>query len=304
MAYEGFRLPDRDLLRVMQAIAQAGGILGVHAENGLLADFLTQQLVDAGQTALENYPAARCPACEIEAIHRVLAYARLTRTRVHIHHVSTAEGAAMIGAAREEGLPVSGETCPQYLVFSDDDYRQDAVRAAHLVCAPSIKSSGDRDGLWQALASGSLSAVATDHCPYTRDQKEAHLDDFTAVPGGIPGVETRLPVVYTEGVRGGRLSLGRFVEVWATGPARLFGLYPQKGIIAVGSDADLVLLDPEQESVLSASALHMNSDCLPYEGREVYGVPATTILRGNVLVESGQLSAGEPQGRPLRRYFR
>jgi dihydropyrimidinase len=303
LAYEGFRLADSDLLRVMETIAGAGGMMGVHAENGLLADYLTQSLVDAGKTAMENYPRARCSWCEVEAVNRVLTYARLLGTRLHIHHVSTAQAADMIGEARREGLPVTGETCPQYLVFSEDEYRGDPVRATHLVCAPSIKSAGDRAGLWSALASDGLSIVATDHCPYTREQKEAHGDDFTHVPGGMAGVEVRLPIVYTEGVVSDRLTLSRFVAVWATEPARAFGLYPRKGAIAVGSDADLVVIDPEREDVLSASRLHMNSDCLPYEGKRVYGFPATTILRGQVLVEDGELSTDQPEGELVRRFL-
>jgi len=301
MAYEGFRLPDSELLRVMEAIGQAGGMLGVHAENGLLADYLTQKLLENGETALANYPRARPPLCEIEAIHRVLSYARLTGVRLHIHHVSTSEGAKLIGEARREGLPVSGETCPQYLVFSDEGYAGDPVQAAYLVCAPPIKSAQDQAGLWQALVNDNLSIVATDHCPYTKEQKEAHLDNFTLVPGGMAGIETRLPLLYTEGVVKGRLSLNRFVEVWATEPARLFGLYPRKGIIAVGSDADLVILDPNQRGTLQAAQLHMNTDCIPYEGWEVHGLPVTTILRGEVVVEEGQLSTEEPKGQLIDR---
>lgn len=303
LAYEGFRLPDSDLLRVMETIAGAGGMMGVHAENGLLADYLTQTLVDAGETALEHYPRARCPWCEVEAVHRVLTYARLLGTRLHVHHVSTAQAAEMIGAARREGLPVTGETCPHYLIFSEAEYRADPIRATHLVCAPSIKSAEDRTGLWNALASDSLSIVATDHCPYTREQKEAYADDFTHVPGGMAGVEVRLPLVYSEGVLSDRLTLNRFVEVWATEPARTFGLYPRKGTIAVGSDADLVILDPAQEDVLSASRLHMNSDCLPYEGMRVHGIPAATILRGQVLVEDGALRTDRPGGELVRRFL-
>ena len=209
----------------------------------------------------------------------------------------------MIGTAHRDGFPISGETCPHYLLFSEDEYTGDPQRASHLVCAPIIKSEADRAGLWQALAGGSLAMVATDHCPFTRKQKEANLNDFTSVPGGLAGVETRLPLVYTEGVVKGRLSLNRFVQVWATEPAKVFGLYPQKGIIAVGSDADLVILDPEQKSVLRASDLHMNSDCLPFEGSEVLGMPMTTILRGEVIIEQGQLKPANPPGELVSRFI-
>ena len=301
MAYEGFRLDDADLLRVMRTIARTGGLLQVHAENGLLADYLTQELVSEGSTALGNYPRSRLAVCEIEAIHRVLTYATATGTRVHVHHVSTAQGAELIGKARAEGLAVSGETCPHYLLFTSEDYSREPRQAAKLVCAPTIKTAQDRDGLWRALASGALSIVATDHCPYTKAQKEAHLDDFTQVPGGMGGVETRLPLLYTEGVLRGRLSLNRFVEVWSTEPSRVFGLFPRKGVIAVGSDADLVILDPDRESVLRAADLHMNTDCCSYEGWQVRGFPVTTILRGQVLVEDGHTAMEQPSGQLVQR---
>jgi dihydropyrimidinase len=303
MAYDGFQLDDSDLLRVMRAVSRAGGLLSVHAENGDLADTLTADLVRRGDTALCHYPHARCAQCEIEAIQRIIAYSRIMGNRLHVHHVSTAKGAQLIGEARREGLPISGETCPHYLVFSSEDYEGDPVRAASLVCAPPMKDSADRAALWEALASHALSVLATDHCPYTRDQKEANLEDFTHVPGGLPGVEIRLPIVFTEGVARGRLSLNRFVEIWATEPARVFGLYPAKGWIAPGCDADLVMFNPKRESVLRAEELHMNTDCVPYEGRTVRGYPVTTILGGEVIVEGGQLTTERPRGRLVRRYL-
>ncbi len=300
MAYDGFRIPDGDLLRIMRAVAD-GGMLSVHAEDGALADLATQELVAAGRSSLANYPSARPRLCEISAIQRVIAYARHLGTRVHIHHVSTAEGAALIGAARKSGLSVTGETCPQYLTLDERVYAEEPVRAAAYVCAPPIRSAADQDALWKALASDSLSAIATDHCPFTRQQKQAHRHDLTQVPGGMAGVETRLPLVYSAGVRPGRLSLSRFVETMATGPARIFGLYPRKGIIAVGADADLVLFDPDRSTQLRASDLHMNTDCLPFEGWEVQGWPVTTILRGEPVVENGTLVKSEPAGKLVPR---
>jgi dihydropyrimidinase len=303
LAYEGFGLSDADLLQVMKAVGQAGGILGVHAENGPLADYMTGEMVARGETALVHYPRARDTLCEVEAIQRVLVYAELTGACLHVHHVSTSRGAQLIGEARRRGLAISGETCPHYLVFTRQDYAGDPARASHLVCAPAIKDLEDQQALWRALANGDLSIVATDHCPYTRSQKEASVDDFTLVPGGTAGVETRLPLIFTRGVMAGRLSVSRFVAVWATEPAKLFGLYPQKGIIAVGSDADLVIVDPGQKVILRAATLHMNTDYVPYEGWEVHGLPVTTILRGEVIVDQGRAVAGEPHGRLVRRYL-
>jgi dihydropyrimidinase len=296
LAYEGFRLPDKDILETMKAVKEAGGMLVVHAENGFLADYLTRELINDDKVALKYYPQSRPALCETEAIQRVLVYAQTIGTKVHFHHVSTGLGAAMINDARRKGLPVSGETCPHYLIFSDEDYAGDPSKAASLVCAPLIKSPTDRQALWEAIANDSLSVVATDHCPYTVEQKEANLDDFTKVPGGMAGVETRLPILYSEGVIKERISLTRFVQLWSTEPAKIFGLYPQKGILAVGSDADITIIDPDRKSVLRAENTHMNTDCLPYEGLEMAGIPETTILRGNPIVLSGDLQNKNPQG--------
>jgi dihydropyrimidinase len=303
MAYEGFRIDHRDLIDVMQVATSAGGMLNFHAEDGLLADALTRELVEKGETALSFYPKARPGGCESAAINTVLAYARYLGARIHIHHVSTSAGAELIGQSRRSGMEVTAETCPHYLLFCDEDYRAEPKKSASLVCAPPIKSRVDQEALWKALANGTLSVLATDHCPYSQVQKYSNLDDFTRVPGGIPGVETRLPLGYTTGVRGGRLTLSRFVDIWSTGPARAFGLYPRKGLIAVGSDADLTLIDPAKTSMLRASELNMNSDCLPYEGWEVYGWPVTTILRGQVIAMDGSLVSQKPEGMLIPRYL-
>lgn len=303
MAYEGFRLDNCDLLEVMHGVTAAGGMLSFHAEDGLLADHLTRELIANGRTALSNYPQARPALCETAAINTVLAYAKSLGARVHIHHVSTTAGAELIAQAQRDGVSVTAETCPHYLLFTDEDYCTDAEKSASLVCAPPIKSCQDQEGLWKALADRTLSVLATDHCPYSQAQKFSHLDDFTRVPGGIPGVETRLPLIYTSGVMSGRLSLLRFVEAWSTGPARAFGLYPRKGLIAVGSDADLILIDTQRKSSLHADELHMNTDCLPYEGWEVWGWPVTTILRGQVIVSDGELTGQSPVGTLVHRYL-
>ncbi|NPV75389.1 MAG: dihydropyrimidinase [Anaerolineae bacterium] len=296
MAYEGFRVDDSDLLRIMETAAAAGGMVDVHAENGPLADALTAKLVEQGKTAPRDYAAARPEICEVEAIHRALAYQQVTGVRLHIHHVSTAAGAGLIAGARQEGRPVSGETCPHYLTLTNQDYEGDPLLAAAMVCAPSVKSLSDQQGLWQRLAQGELSVLATDHCPYSRRQKTQSLDHFPGIPGGIGGVELRLPLIFSAGVKTGRLSLERFVDAWATQPARLFGLYPRKGQIAIGSDADLAILEPDAVWTIRAEDLHMNTDCLPYEGWQVYGRLRAVTLRGEVLVENGNLLPEKPGG--------
>lgn len=301
MAYEGFQQSDADLLKILEAVGRAGGVLSVHAEDGSLADAITEKLVAEGKIAPYYYPQARPEICETSAIHRILSYQGVTGTRLHIHHVSSDAGARLIAKARRQGRPVTGETCPPYLTLNNKEFEEDPTRAAWMICSPSIKSPADQESLWKHLASGSLSILATDHCPYSRKQKEEHLEDFTQIPGGIGGVELCLPLIYSEGVIKGKLAPERFVEVWAAEPARAFGLYPRKGCIAVGSDADLVILDPNRRCTIRAANLHMNSDCLPYEGWQVQGLPVYTLLRGRVLVEEGRLVPQQPFGELLRR---
>jgi dihydropyrimidinase len=301
MAYEGFRLEDKDLIRALVAVSNAGGVLMVHAENGPLADYMTAELVRQGRVALRDYPLARPIHCEIEAVKRILSYLRSLGGRLHIAHVSTERGVNLIGKARADGLSVTGEACPHYLLLDEEAYRGDPARAAHVVCAPSIKTKQDQAALWKGLANDSLSLLSTDHSPYTRAQKETNLEDFTTVPGGMGGIETRLPLILSEGVMKGRLTPCRFVDVWAAGPAKTFGLFPKKGAIAIGSDADLVLIDPEARRVLASSDFHMRTDCYPFEGWEVRGSLVTTVLRGEVIVQDGELNCSAPAGQLVER---
>jgi dihydropyrimidinase len=252
--------------------------------------------VAQGNTALSHYPESRPAEVEIRAVQILLDIQERIPTPLHIHHVSTRRAAEMIGVARELDRKVSGETCPHYLLFDDSGYRGDPRQAAQLICAPAIKTLNDREGLWEALKKGWLSIVATDHCPYTREQKGTDLENFTRTPGGMGGVELRLPLLFSAGISSGRLSLEQFVRLWATNPAKTFGLYPRKGVIAVGSDADLVVLDPGRSVTIRAADLHMNTDCTPYEDMQVSGWPTATFLRGKPLVQAGSLVAGTPGG--------
>jgi dihydropyrimidinase len=302
MAYEGFRLEDDDLRKVLQAVNAAGGVVSVHAEDGTIADQCTSELLAQNRSSLCDYPSSRPVECEENAIRRLLQIQKEMGTRLHIHHVSSRAGVELIDAARKAGQPVTAETCPQYLLFTAEDYCGDPTLAASLVCAPSIKTRDNQQALWQGLVEGSLSVLATDHCPYTRAQKETDLTDFTKVPGGMGGVELRLPLIYSSGVAAGRISLERFAFVWAECPARAFGLYPRKGIIAPESDADLVILDPGETWTVHAADLHMNTDCLPYEGIQVTGRVKMTILRGNIIVRDDKLQANS-NGKLIPRYF-
>jgi dihydropyrimidinase len=303
MAYEGFRLSDQDLLEVMETVNRAGGMVNVHAENGQLADHITQKLLDKGKVSPLDYFDARPEICETEAISRLLSYQRITGVPLHIHHVSTRLGAELIKKARNKNLPVTAETCPQYLLLNTDSCRKNPSLAAYMNCAPSIKGWKDQKALWKYLAEGSLPILATDHCPYSKQQKEEHMDNFSLIPGGIGGVELRLPLIFSEGVTRGKISLERFVQAWATEPAKAFGLYPRKGILAAGSDADLVIFDPEKKGTINAKNLHMNTDCLPYEGWEVSGLGVTTILRGEIVIKNGKLVAKTPTGEFIPRHL-
>jgi dihydropyrimidinase len=296
LAYEGFQVAESDLPEIFQRVGAAGGMLDVHAEDGLLADQLTADLVAHGKCALSYYPEARPAEVEIRAVQILLDIQERIHTQLHFHHVSTRRAAEMIGVARELGRMVSGETCPQYLIFDESYYRKDPQIAAQVICAPSIKTADDRVGLWEALQKGWLTLLATDHCPYTREQKESDLTDFTHTPGGVGGVELRLPLMYSAGVLSGRFTLEQFGQLWATNPAKTFGLYPRKGVIAVGSDADLVVLDPDKRVTIHAADLEMATNCTPYEGFEVIGWPIATFLRGQLLTKDGRLIAGNPGG--------
>jgi dihydropyrimidinase len=300
MAYEGFRLDDSELRQVLEAARAAGALVTVHAEDGILADRVTQKLLEKGKKSLGYFPESRPAECEEDAIQRLLHYQQQIGTRVHIHHVSTSGGVRAIAEAQLAGRPVSGETCPHYLLFTSHDYGEDPSHAASLICAPSIKSAIHQQALWEGLANGTLSVLATDHCPYTRSQKEAQLDDFSKVPGGMGGVELRLPLIYSAGVVAGGITLERFTQIWAEEPARVFGFSPRKGSITPGADADLVLFDPSQHWVVHAAELHMNTDCLSYEGMRLQGKVRATFLRGRLVCRENELQA-EPGGKLIPR---
>jgi dihydropyrimidinase len=301
-AYEGFRLSDDEILQAMARAKELGALVCFHAEDGALISFATDQLTRAGKTEIHHYPEAHPHAADVAGTSRVIAYARHIGGRVHIAHVNTAEGTRMIRQARESGLEITAETCPHYLMFTDDVYRSGEPEAHYYVLAPAIRTEADRSGLWEALASGDLQAIATDHCPYTSEQKLQGQGDFRRVPGGASGVETSLPLIYTYGVRGGRFPVERLVELMSTSLARIFDLYPRKGAIAVGSDADLIVYNENGQSTIDSSRLHSRTDHSLYEGTKVLGKPVMTILRGEVVAQRGELGVSRPAGQLLRRH--
>jgi dihydropyrimidinase len=235
---------------------------------------------------------------EAEAAHRVLALAGLLEAPVYIAHLTCLETLEALLSARRRGQKVYAETCPQYLLLCRADYERAGFEGAKFVLSPPLRDRANWDVLWQALESAELQAVSTDHCPWHfQTQKTLGSNSFDRIPNGVPGIETRMPLMFSEGVRKGRLSLERFVAVCATEPARLHGLYPRKGTIGVGSDADLVIYDPERRVTLAQQSLHQRVDYCPYEGLELRGYPRTVLLRGQVIVEDGEFVGRAGQGR-------
>jgi dihydropyrimidinase len=291
------RLRDDELLRVLLRARDIGALVNVHCENGWLVDCMTDKLLKEGKTGPRWHPRSRPAPFEAEATQRAITLASIAETPLHVVHL-TCEGA--LGAARrarDAGQPVLVETCPQYLLLDVDRYDEPGFNGAKYVISPPLREKENLEALWRGIALGDVDSIGTDHCPFNFiGQKDLGRDDFTKIPNGMPGIETRVPLMYHEGVNEGRISLNRFVELVATNPARIFGLYPQKGTIAVGSDADLVVWDPDKEMPLTVENLHMNVDYSPYESITVSGYPELVLARGKIIVQDnrflGQRGAG------------
>lgn len=302
MAYPGtFMVDDETIFRVLRRSAPLGGLVMVHAENGIVIDLLAREAVAAGHTAPGFHALTRPAILEGEATRRAITLAMLAQAPLYVVHVSCAQSLQAVAAARSQGLPVWGETCPQYLYLNDGGYAAPGFAGAKFVCTPPLRRVADNEALWLGLQRRELQAVSTDHAPFNfAGQKELGLHDFTRIPNGLPGVEHRVMLLY-DGVRTGKLDLHHFVGLLATTPARLFGLYPRKGTIAPGSDADLVIFDPGRSMTISASTQHQRVDYTPYEGMQVQGIPDTVLLRGRVIVRNGQYSGGKGGGQYLAR---
>jgi dihydropyrimidinase len=289
LAYEGFRLDDGECMQALKAIRDVGGLPIVHAENGDVIQTLVGRCRAQGRTEPRWHPHCHPALMEGEAAGRAIDLATLVGAPLYIVHASCSDVVERVVAARARGLPVYGETCPQYLLLTDALYNRPGLEGALPVCSPPLRTETDQTRLWDALARGELQTVATDHCPFTRADK-GHI------PGGLPVIEARFPLLYAVGVRTGRISLNRWVDLCCTTPARLFGL-EKKGIIAVGYDADLVVFDPERMVTLSATTLHENVDWTPFDGMEVTGWPVVTVSRGDVIVEPPGRLRGNSQFR-------
>jgi dihydropyrimidinase len=303
MAYPGvFMLDDASIFRAMLRTGKNGGTICMHAENGGVIDVLVRKALAEGKTAPKYHALTRPARAEGEATHRAIALAEIAEVPVYIVHLSAAEALEMVTEARDRGLPAYAETCPQYLFLSYDNYEEPGFEGAKYVMSPPLRAKETQDRLWRGLAFNDLQAVSTDHCPFCmKEQKELGRDDFSKIPNGAPGIETRMSLVFDGGVRQGRISLNRWVELTSASPAKIFGLFPRKGTIAPGSDADIVIFNPEKSTKLSAKTLHMKVDYNPYEGREVTGVSETVISRGKVIVENGRFVGRVGSGVFLKR---
>ncbi|UUY02827.1 dihydropyrimidinase [Svornostia abyssi] len=299
MAYKGAIMVDDDtLLRVMQTAADAGALVLVHAEHGDAIDVLTRQALAAGRTGPDQHAATRPPEAEAEATNRAINLARIAGCDLFVVHVSCGEALASIRRAREAGWRVWAETCPQYLFCDESQLSLPDFEGAKYTFSPPPRHVSNQPLLWRALADGALDQLTTDHCPFRwADQKAMGRDDFSKIPNGAPGIEQRLMLAHHFGVREGRISLQRMVDVLSTTPARLFGLAPRKGSIAVGADADVVVFDPAREHTISAATHHSAVDYNLYEGMTVVGAPETVLVRGTPVIEQGRLTVGPGHGR-------
>jgi dihydropyrimidinase len=311
MAYPGVLYStDGQIFRAMQKAAENGGTIMMHAENGIVIDVLREQALARGQTDPIYHSLTRPPITEAEATHRAIAYAELAGAPLYVVHMSAKEAVAEVAMARDRGSNVFGETCPQYLFLGWDNLREPGFEGAKYVCSTPVRSreEGHQEALWRYLATNDLQVVSTDHCPFCMNdhprlgtQKRLGEGDFTKIPNGLPGVEERMRLIYHGAVGEGRLGVERFVEVCATTPAKMFGLYPQKGTIAVGSDADIVVFDPNVTTEMTVRTNHMDVDYSCYEGKQVQGKIELVMARGRVLIEGDRYLGSPGDGRFLSR---
>ena len=306
MTYDALRLDDRQILQVLARTAELGVLVMVHAENHDLIGWLTDRLLRNGDVAPRFHAVAHAPEAEREAVHRVIALAEAVNARVHVVHLSAGEAIDEVRSARARGLDVVGETCPQYLVLTSADLDRPGFEGAKFVCSPPPREATNQGEIWRGIEDGVIQVVASDHAGYRfdgPDGKKIHGDEvpFHRIPNGVPGLETRLPILFSEGVTRGRIDLPRFVQLSSTNAARVFGPYPRKGTLDVGADADIAIWDPERRMRVSIDALHDNMDYTPYEGMDLVGWPVTTLSRGRRVWHEGEMRGIPGWGNLLRR---
>ena len=303
MTYDALKLDDSQMLRVLTTARREGAMVMVHAENHDVIAWLSEQLVAAGHVEPKYHAVSHAAPAEREATHRAITFAEIVDLPMLIVHVSGREAIDQIAEARRKGLRIHGETCPQYLFLTAGDLDRDGFEGAKYICSPPPRDAANQEFVWRGIETGTLGVFSSDHAPYRFDDphgKKHHGEHahFTKVPNGVPGLEIRMPMLFSEGVLTGRISLNQFVAITATNAAKIYGLYPRKGTIAVGADADIGIWDPALEVTISIDMLHDNLDYTPYEGRKITGYPILTLSRGEVVWDGK-----EPKGKPGRGNF-
>lgn len=296
----GYKLSDIEMLKLSEKLSKSGGLLTVHPENNDIIDFFREKFAAENKLSPIYHAKSRPDKCEGEAVNRMIDITNMTNCPLYIVHLSCNDALEHIKKAIDKGQKVYAETCPQYLVLDEDLYnRKDGVK---YICSPPIREKSHQDKLWEGIQNGYIQTIATDHCSFNYElKKEMGEKDFRNCPNGLPGVETRMSIIFSEGVSKGRINLNKFVELVSTNPAKIFGMYPKKGAIQIGSDADLVVIDPKLKKIITAKELHENVDYTPFEGIEIVGCPVMTISQGEVIVEHNKFVGEKGRGKFIKR---
>jgi dihydropyrimidinase len=306
MAYPGvLYVDDGTIYRAMRKAGEDGTVVCMHAENGIVIDEIVKQALAKGKTEPKYHAITRPTRMEAEGVHRAISIAEVAQVPIYIVHLSSSDALEQVMLARNRGVHAFAETCPQYLFLDDSYYDQEGFEGAKYVMTPALREKWNQDELWKGLKFGDLQSIATDHCPFCfKDQKILGIDDFSKIPNGSPGVENRMSLVFNGGVNSGRISLNKFVELTSTAAAKTFGLFPKKGTIAVGSDADIVIFDPNRTETISVNNTcthHMNVDYNTYEGFEVTGFTETVLSRGKIIIDNCEYVGKKGDGHFLKR---
>jgi dihydropyrimidinase len=300
MTYPGMAVDDYTLFKVLKTASENGGRVSVHAENLSMITHGVEALLKAGKTEPKYHAVSRPDYVEAEAVARAIMWAEEAGAELYVVHLSTAKGLALVKAAQARGVSVIAETCPQYLALTEESYTESDFGGAKYVMSPPLRKAADQAALWAGLADGSISTVASDHCPFTMEQKRMGLGDFSKIPNGAPGTETILPILYSEGVLKDRITLGQLVALTSANPARIFGM-PAKGSLEPGKDADIVIFDPKAEWSLDEGELHTKAGYSPFEGLKVKGKVVSSLVRGTFVVKDGILAGKAGYGEFLVR---
>lgn len=301
MVYPNMMVDDETFIDVLDIASNNGGLVSVHPENQSIVARNTERLLEAGKTDPIYHAISRPDYCEAEATNRAINLAKMADTPLYIVHASNEKVVSEIAKARQEGYPIMGETCPQYLLLSEDNYREENFNGAKYVMSPPLRDKENWDYMWSAVKEGYVQTIATDHCPFMFDQKKMGIDDFSKIPNGGPGLQLRMALMFTYGVQEGRLTLEDYVNLTSTNVAKIFGMYPEKGSIIVGSDADFMILDPNKETKISTDMIRENVDYTIFDGFDLKGLPVATFSRGELIAEDGEYVGSEARGKFVAR---